>query len=74
MTDQHETTGAEWRLAYCAAFRRVARARGWTDEHIESGWLDNGMPDEALATNGRRDPAEVAAEDVIECEIEAANA
>lgn len=71
---QNETTAAEWRLAYCAAWRRIARERGWTEEHIESGWLENGMPDEALMADGHRDPAEVAAEDVIECEIEAANA
>lgn len=62
-----------WKAAYCDAFRKVARERGWIEEHIESGWLDD-LPGEALIADSHRDPAEVAAEDVIECEIEAANA
>ena len=60
----------DWKTAYCEAFRRVARERGWKPDDIESGWLDD-LPGEALIADSTRDPGEVAAEDVIECEIAA---
>jgi hypothetical protein len=63
----------DWQAAYRAAFREVAASRGWSDEDIESGWLDD-LPAQAMEMHGQRDPAEVAAEDVVVCEIEAANA
>jgi hypothetical protein len=67
-------TRREWIVAYCDAFRAVAKARGWTTDNIESGWLADCMPGDAWLSHGHRDPAKVAAEDVIACEREAANA
>jgi hypothetical protein len=74
--NEHETTTTrrDWVAAYRAAFRAAAKARGWTTENIESGWLDDCMPGDAWLLRGDRNPSEVAAEDVIACEREAANA
>ena len=65
---------ADWRAAYCVAFRRFAAERGWSQEDIESGWLDD-LPFTALGAYERgSDPADAARQDVLECEREAANA
>lgn len=64
----------EWLAAYRAGFRAFARARGWTDENIESGWLDDCMPEDAWRAHGDQPAAHIAAADVLACEIEAANA
>ncbi len=76
MTDQHKTTMTRqaWLAAYREGFRAFARSRGWTEENIESGWLDDCMPDDAWLSHGHQDPAGAAAADVRACEIEAANA
>ena len=64
-----------WVAAYCAAFRRVARERGWTTENIESGWLDE-WPFEAWLHDGSdgKSAEEAGAADVLQAEWEAANA
>lgn len=64
----------DWKAAYCTAFRAAAKARGWSDENIESGWLDD-MPTHACIAHAWEgtDPTQIAATDVIECEREAAN-
>lgn len=67
-----EAFDADWKAAYCSAFRARAQGRGWSDANIDSGWLDGA--DDALIEHGDRDPAEVGAEDVIACEVDAANA
>jgi hypothetical protein len=61
----------DWKAAYCAEFRRFAVERGWTQDNIESGWLDS-MPDEALIAYGGRSgfsPQTAAQDDVKECEL-----
>jgi hypothetical protein len=67
----------DWKAAYRAAFIRSALARpGWTEE-LAKEWLDAGdLPNEALPYHDGNDidPADAALRDVIECEIEAANA
>lgn len=70
-----EAYDADWSAAYCAAFRAHAKARGWTEANIESGWLDE-MPRQALIDWGwdGTDPAHVAAHDVEVCECEARDA
>lgn len=64
-----------WIAAYCAAFRRGASERGWANENIESGWLEE-WPAEAWLHGGWAGTlaAEAAATDVIMAEQEAANA
>lgn len=76
MTSSPETTMTrrEWIVAYRDGFRAFARSRGWTEANINSGWLDDFMPGDAWLSHGNRPPAEVAAEDVVACEREAANA
>ena len=72
----HDTTDQKaWEAAYCDAFRRVARDRGWSDTHIESGWLDE-WPREAWLHCGLTgtSPEDAASVDVPEAEAEAANA
>lgn len=63
-----------WKAAWCDAFRAVAASRGWSQENIESGWLD--AANDALVEKGwtGADPAAVAAQDVVECEMKAWNA
>jgi hypothetical protein len=72
-----EAFDQDWIAAYRAAFVRCAVARpGWTEATAKE-WLDAAdLPRDALVDAGWKgeDPAERAAEDVIECEIEAANA
>ncbi len=69
-----EAYDADWVAAYCAAFRTHARARGWTETNIESGWLDD-LPRHALIERGwdGTNPADVAAHDVDVCEREVAD-
>jgi hypothetical protein len=62
-----EAYDADWKEAYRAAFRAAAKARGWPEDHIESGWLDL-LPNEAHAHDHYRTPAEAAADDVRACE------
>jgi len=69
-----EAYDQDWKAAYCAEFRRFAANRGWSQDDIDSGWLDH-MPLEALIHyDYGSDPAECARRDVLECEQEAANA
>lgn len=72
-----EAYDEDWIAAYRAAFIAFAISRpGWT-EPLAKEWLDAAdMPRDALADAGWRGdgPDTKAAEDVIECEIEAANA
>ena len=58
----------EWEDAYAAEFRRVAAEREWSQENIDSGWLDE-LPEQArVAYGAAADPAECARRDVPECE------
>ena len=63
----------DWQAAYCAEFRRYAAERKWSQQNIESGWLDNGMPKDAMESYAPGDPVTCARADVVECEAEAAN-
>ena len=61
---------ADWKAAYCREFRRYAAERGWLEENIESGWLDQ-LSDEAFISCALGDcPVETARQDVLECERE----
>lgn len=65
---------ADWKAAYCEEFRRYAAERGWAEDDIESGWLDD-MPSTAMGFyEVGSDPAECARRDVVETERDCANA
>jgi hypothetical protein len=62
-----EAFDAAWMAAYRAEFRRYAAERGWSQENIESGWLED-LPFTALTESTARNPEAVARQDVIESE------
>lgn len=65
---------AAWEAAYRAAFRCVARIRGWRLDDIESGWLDEWPREARICAAPGADPCEAGARDVLIAEREAANA
>ncbi len=72
--DEHdrlsEAYDNDWKAAYCAEFRRFAAGRGWSQENIDSGWLDD-MPESAIGCYERgADPTDCARRDVPDCEGE----
>ena len=69
---ESERLNALWKAEYVAGFVAYAVSRKWTREDAKI-WAGE-IADEALHYVSGTDPVDIARHDVVECELEAANA